>query len=78
MPYPDDHHVIAVRHKSPPAGQNRGQDISIVRIHHSAGSRGVGEHLAHSSKRQAEVLGHLSGRHPCRKGSLHGLALPLL
>jgi hypothetical protein len=24
------------------------------------------------------VLGHLSGRHSCRKGSLHGLALPLL
>jgi hypothetical protein len=78
MPCPDDHHVIAVRYKCPPAGQTRGQDIGIVGIRHSAGSRGIGEHLAHGGKSQAEVLGHLSGRHSCRKGSLHGLALPLL
>jgi len=78
MPCPDDHHIIAVATSVLLPVRTQGQDIGIVWIRHSAGSRGVGEHLAHSSKRQAEVFGHLSGRHSCRKGSLHSLALPLL
>jgi hypothetical protein len=37
MPSPDDHYVIAVRHKRPPVGPNRRQDIDIGRVCHPAG-----------------------------------------